>query len=68
MGHKIFAHAPKIASTGLKRHKEAHAAKIAPTGLKGQAIMVFVQLLDVGRTGIGEVMSSMSTKKAVWSL
>ena len=52
MGHKIFA----------------HAAKITPTGLKGQAIMAFVQLLDVGRTGIGEVMSSMSTKKAVWSL
>ena len=65
MGHKIFAHAPKIASTGMKRHKKAHAAKIAP---KGQAIMAFVQLLDVGRTGIGEVMSSMSTKKAVWSL
>ena len=67
MGHKIFAHAPKIA-TGMKRHKKAHAAKIASIGMKGQAIMAFVQLLDVGRTGIGEVMSSMSTKKAVWSL
>ena len=42
MGHKIFAHAPKIAPTGLKGHKIRHigtqirtyATKTASTGKK----------------------------------
>ena len=60
-GTQNKAHAPKTAPTGLKGHKKAQPSEITPTGHHGFSAVV-------GGRGIGEVMSSMSTKKAVWSL